>query len=140
VLINLHAFGRSIFITFFIVYAFYFTATEHDQAVSYTFRNETHDIGRKELDELHTLRPRPYSVYRIKARYLEVQVNLHESFNANLRVERRLMDVYGFNITYEIQPNGSRIRPDTCNAVNCTFNGHCYVNHNYRSVTFILLF
>ncbi|KAI9565392.1 hypothetical protein GHT06_009184 [Daphnia sinensis] len=101
------------------------------KAVQYTFRNETHAVGRKELDELHTFRPRPYSVYRIKARYLEVQVNLDELVNANLRVERRLMDVYGFNITYEIQPNGSRIRSDTCNVANCTFNGHCYANHNY---------
>ncbi|XP_057370415.1 uncharacterized protein LOC130691484 [Daphnia carinata] len=100
-------------------------------AVQYSFRNETVAVGRKVLDELHTLRPRPYSVYRIKARYLEVLVNLHELVNANLRVERRLMDVYGFNITYEIQPNGSRIRSDTCNAVNCTFNGHCYANQNY---------
>lgn len=103
-------------------------------AVQYSFRNETVAVGRKVLDELHTLRPRPYSVYRIKARYLEVLVNLHELVNANLRVERRLMDVYGFNITYEIQPNGSRIRSDTCNAVNCTFNGHCYANQNYRLV------
>ncbi|XP_057370422.1 uncharacterized protein LOC130691485 isoform X2 [Daphnia carinata] len=101
------------------------------KAVQYSFRNETHAVGRKELDELHAHRPRPYSVYRIKARYLEVQVNLDELVNANLRVERRLMDVYGFNITYEIQPNGSRIRSDTCNVVNCTFNGHCYANHNY---------
>uniref|UniRef100_A0A0P6DRA2 Brain-specific angiogenesis inhibitor n=1 Tax=Daphnia magna TaxID=35525 RepID=A0A0P6DRA2_9CRUS len=101
------------------------------KAVQYTFNNTTHAIGRKDLDELHTFRPRPYSVYRIKARYLEVQVNLDELVNANLRVERRLMDVYGFNITYEIQPNGSRIRTDTCNVANCTFNGHCYANHNY---------
>lgn len=97
--------------------------------------NDSHfsTVGRKELDELHTLRARPFSVYRIKARYLEIQVNLNEPINANVRVDRRLMDVYGFNITYEIQPNGSRIRSDTCNAVNCTFNGHCYANHNYRS-------
>lgn len=109
------------------------------KAVQYSFRNETHSLGRKELDELHTLRPRPYSVYRIKARYLEVQVNLHELVNANLRVEHRLLDVYGFNITYEIQTNDSRIRSDTCNAVNCTFNGHCYANHNYRCVSTPLL-
>lgn len=102
------------------------------QAVQYAFRNETHALGRRELDELHTLRPRPYSVYRIKARYLEVLVNLDEVVNANLRVEHRLMDVYGFNITYEIQPSASRMRNDTCNAVNCTFNGHCYANRDYR--------
>ena len=103
------------------------------QAVQYSFRNETHAIGRKELDELHTLRPpRPYSIYRIKARYLEVLVNLDELVNANLRVEHRLMDVYGFNITYEIQPSSARMRNDTCNAVSCSFNGHCYANSDYR--------
>ena len=101
--------------------------------------NESHfsTVGRKELDELHTHRAggRPFSVYRIKARYLEVQVNLNWLANANVRVDRRLLDVYGFNITYEIQPNGSRIRSDTCNAVNCTFNGHCYASHDYRYTT-----
>jgi hypothetical protein len=128
-IINATGFEADSFVTLYLTQMY---LTRGVKAVQYSFRNETHAIGRKELDELHTLRPRPYSVYRIKAKYLEVQVNLDELINANLRVERRFMDVYGFNITYEIQPNTSRIRSDTCNVVNCTFNGHCYANHNYR--------
>lgn len=129
--INATGYEAGSFITLYLTQMY---LTRGVKAVQYTFRNETHSLGRKELDELHTLRPRPYSVYRIKASYLEVQVNLNQLVNANLRVEHRLMDVYGFNITYEIQPSGSRIRSDTCNAVNCTFNGHCYANHDYRYV------
>jgi hypothetical protein len=128
-IINATGFEADSFVTLYLTQMY---LTRGVKAVQYSFRNETTAIGRKELDELHTLRPRPYSVYRIKARYLEVQVNLDELVNANLRVERRFMDVYGFNITYEIQPNTSRIRSDTCNVANCTFNGHCYANHNYR--------
>ncbi|KZS07008.1 Uncharacterized protein APZ42_029535 [Daphnia magna] len=127
-IIDATGFESDSFITLYLTQMY---LTRGVKAVQYTFNNTTHAIGRKDLDELHTFRPRPYSVYRIKARYLEVQVNLDELVNANLRVERRLMDVYGFNITYEIQPNGSRIRTDTCNVANCTFNGHCYANHNY---------
>ena len=105
------------------------------QVVQYDFHNGTHTQGRKTRhDEIHALRSRPYSVssIRIKANYLEVQVNVHDLANSNLRVENLLMNVYGFNITYEIQPNNSRIRNDSCNAVNCTFNGHCYASKNYR--------
>ncbi|EFX84397.1 hypothetical protein DAPPUDRAFT_314670 [Daphnia pulex] len=52
-------------------------------------------------------------VYRIKEWYLEVLVwHLYELVNANLRVERRFMDVYGRNITCELQPNIRRIRSD----------------------------
>ena len=128
-IINATGFEADSYVTLYLTQMY---LTRGVKAVQYSFRNETHAFGRKELDELHSLRPRPYSVYRIKARYLEVQVNLDELVNANLRVERRFMDVYGFNITYEIQANTSRIRSDTCNVVNCTFNGHCYANRNYR--------
>lgn len=128
-IIDATSFEPDSFITLYLTQMY---LTRGVKAVQYSFCNESHALGRKDLDELHTLRPRPFSVYRIKARYLEVQVNLDELVNANLRVEHRLMDVYGFNITYEIQPNDSRIRTDTCNVVNCTFNGHCYANHNYR--------
>ena len=95
--------------------------------------NGTHKrYGKKVLDELHMSRARPFSVYRIKARYLEVMVRLNDMENANLRIEDRLMDSYGFNITYEIQSNQSKIRNDSCNAANCTFNGHCFASSDYR--------
>ena len=78
-IINATGFEADSFVTLYLTQMY---LTRGVKAVQYSFRNETHAIGRKELDELHTLRPRPYSVYRIKAKYLEVQVNLDELINA----------------------------------------------------------
>ena len=75
---------------------------------------------------------RMFSDYRIKARFLEIQLNLPTLMESSIRVENRLTDVYGFNITYEIQANNSQKRADVCSAANCTFNGHCYANRDYR--------
>lgn len=48
----------------------------------------------------------------------------------HLRVMDNLMDVYGFNITYEISKT-ARGDNDTCTVSECSFLGHCYASADF---------
>lgn len=52
--------------------------------------------------------------------------------NMHLRVEDFLLDVYGFNITYEIIPEAASLRNDACSVFECSFLGNCLVSSDFR--------
>lgn len=56
--------------------------------------------------------------------FLVIRLELQSSDTAHLRVLDNFLDVYGFNITYEIT-SGS-VRRDSCIMIDCAFNGICY--------------
>nr|XP_022910494.1 uncharacterized protein LOC111421552 isoform X1 [Onthophagus taurus]XP_022910497.1 uncharacterized protein LOC111421552 isoform X1 [Onthophagus taurus] len=58
---------------------------------------------------------------------LVINLKLTSLDNVNLRVQNGFMDVYGFNITYEIS---DAIREDHCTVMDCQLNGYCY---DYRT-------
>lgn len=55
---------------------------------------------------------------------LVISLKLNSIENNHIRVMDNFMDVYGFNITYEI--SSGDVRKDHCNMMDCGFTGICY--------------
>lgn len=67
---------------------------------------------------------------RFSSPYLEIKFTMDNLYGTHLRALDRLLDVYGFNITYEfkdIKSYGSY----QCSALQCRFLGNCYATHNF---------
>ena len=64
--------------------------------------------------------------------FLVIDFSLDRLEGNHLRVMDYLLDVYGFNVTYEISDREKPVRKDSCNALLCSFLGNCYASKNYR--------
>lgn len=69
---------------------------------------------------------------------LVLELDIKDVTNIHLRVMEHFLDVYGFNITYEMvskdELNGTfAVRQDACSAQQCSFNGNCYVSSNFEN-------
>lgn len=64
---------------------------------------------------------------RFASPYLAIEFSMDNLYGTHLRALDRLLDVYGFNITYEVAP----VKPFQCNALKCRFLGHCYAAQDY---------
>uniref|UniRef100_A0A182SZP6 CUB domain-containing protein n=1 Tax=Anopheles maculatus TaxID=74869 RepID=A0A182SZP6_9DIPT len=64
---------------------------------------------------------------RFNSPYLEVRFTMDSLYGTHLRALDRLLDVYGFNITYEVDT----VKPHTCNALRCRFLGNCYAKQDF---------
>ncbi|KAG4065916.1 hypothetical protein HA402_008912 [Bradysia odoriphaga] len=61
--------------------------------------------------------------------YLEIKFTMTNLHGTHIRSLNRLLDVYGFNITYEID----EVKPYQCSALQCHFSGNCYVKQDFSS-------
>ncbi|XP_062546548.1 uncharacterized protein LOC134212578 [Armigeres subalbatus] len=61
--------------------------------------------------------------------YLEIKFFMDNLYGTHLRALDRLLDVYGFNITYEVDA----VKQYQCNALQCRFLGNCYAKQNFSS-------
>lgn len=64
---------------------------------------------------------------KFESDYLEIKFKMDNLYGTHLRALDRLLDVYGFNITYEIDD----VKPYQCNALLCRYLGHCYATQNF---------
>lgn len=60
--------------------------------------------------------------------FLEIKFTMNDLYGTHLRALDRLLDVYGFNITYEVD---EAVKPSQCNALLCRYLGHCYATENF---------
>ena len=58
--------------------------------------------------------------------YLVIDFDLDRLEGNHIRVMDQFLDVYGFNITYEITNRPEPVVGETCNLVTCSMVGHCY--------------
>ena len=65
--------------------------------------------------------------------YLVIHFKAHEIGNIHLRVDDFLLDVYGFNITYEIVDDDAEVREDACTVYMCSFLGNCMASENFET-------
>lgn len=65
--------------------------------------------------------------------YLVLDFKAHEIGIIHLRVHDFLLDVYGFNITYEIVDEQESVRQDVCTVLKCSFLGNCLATRNFES-------
>lgn len=66
---------------------------------------------------------------QFSSQYLEIRFTMASLDGTHLRALDRLLDVYGFNITYEVQ---QEVKTYQCNTLQCRFLGHCYAKADYR--------
>ncbi|CAD7086022.1 unnamed protein product [Hermetia illucens] len=66
---------------------------------------------------------------QFNSQYLEISFTMRTLDGTHLRALDQLLDVYGFNITYEVGP----LKPYQCNALKCRFLGHCYAREDFSS-------
>lgn len=69
-----------------------------------------------------------------KKTFLLVKFKSDTVFNNHFRALTNILDVYGFNITYEIIPKDEhtkRVHLRNCTLTTCSFNGNCYANSNF---------
>lgn len=59
--------------------------------------------------------------------FLEIKFSLDNLYGTHLRALDRLLDVYGFNITYEI----GDVKQYQCNALLCRYLGYCYATKDF---------
>lgn len=66
---------------------------------------------------------------QFNSQYLEIRFTMATLDGTHLRALDRLLDVYGFNITYEVQ---HEVKTTQCNTLQCRFLGDCYASADYR--------
>lgn len=66
---------------------------------------------------------------KFSTKYLEIQFTMDTLHGTHLRALDRLIDVYGFNITYEV---AETMKPNQCNTLKCRFLGNCYAAADFR--------
>lgn len=67
---------------------------------------------------------------RFNSPYLEIKFSMDNLYGTHLRALDRLLDVYGFNITYEVD---AIVKPYQllCSSLLCRYLGHCYATQNF---------
>ncbi|XP_076317330.1 uncharacterized protein LOC143229213 isoform X2 [Tachypleus tridentatus] len=67
--------------------------------------------------------------------FLVLDFEVTERDNVHMRVMDFFLDVYGFNITYEIIDKQNERRRDPCIENHCSFNGVCYASRTFKTYT-----
>lgn len=92
----------------------------------YAFYDASSRIGERLI---HTVTDRNVTKVRWlqpQTPFLVIDFHMKELEGNQLRALDGLLDVYGFNITYEISTRAEPVRPKSCSVVDCSFVGHCY--------------
>ncbi|XP_039292470.1 uncharacterized protein LOC111052935 isoform X2 [Nilaparvata lugens] len=101
----------------------------YDPELSYSLGEK---FGEKLLHSVTEKNCRSTSWLRTDAKFLIVDFELDQLEGNHLRSLGGLLDVYGFNITYEARSDSSDpVREPTCSVVDCSYEGHCYAADNF---------
>lgn len=65
---------------------------------------------------------------RFASPYLAIEFTMADLYGSHLRAFDQLLDVYGFNVTYEV----GTVKENHCNALKCRFLGHCYATQDFK--------
>ncbi|TGZ48323.1 Cadherin EGF LAG seven-pass G-type receptor 3 [Temnothorax longispinosus] len=95
------------------------------------YESETMNYGAALVKEVTEGNVFEYRRLRTFRQFLVVEFELDRLEGNHVRVLNDLLDVYGFNVTYEMteeHPN-----PDSCTVRDCSFAGNCLVSTDYTS-------
>ena len=104
-----------------------FFMTEYDYYQDKSTYIGLHDLGRisswqHDLSSIAAYKP-----------YVLIQFSVNSIGNRHLRVMDSLLDVYGFNITYEIVDRSTEVRTDTCSVKECSYLGNCIASSDFST-------
>lgn len=66
-------------------------------------------------------------------RILVLDLHVYSLDNVHLRVTEHLLEIYGFNITYEVLQKNESVRQDGCIYHHCSFTGFCLASEDLRA-------
>ncbi|XP_053395171.1 adhesion G protein-coupled receptor L2-like isoform X2 [Mercenaria mercenaria] len=65
--------------------------------------------------------------------YILIQFSVESIGNRHLRVIDHLLDVYGFNITYEVVDKNENLIKNTCSVKTCSYLGNCIASADFSN-------
>lgn len=96
------------------------------------YESETTSFGEnllREIDEVNVFEKKSLKTYRP---YMVVEFQLDRLEGNHVRVLDKLLDVYGFNFTYEITTEDKQNNIDSCSLKDCSFAGNCLLTADYE--------
>uniref|UniRef100_T1IRS6 CUB domain-containing protein n=1 Tax=Strigamia maritima TaxID=126957 RepID=T1IRS6_STRMM len=112
------------------VYFTQFYLREGLRATEYLdFVDDNHYLGKKNFGVISFDNRTTYMMTAKPVLILDLAIE--DMNNINMRVMDHFLDVYGFNITYEIIDNKAGVRRDACSIFHCSFNGHCFASAGF---------
>ncbi|CAL1273714.1 unnamed protein product [Larinioides sclopetarius] len=114
------------------VIAIYFTQfymREGLTATEYAYYSPNVKMGKTEFGTISSEREPTYLVSNKPV--LVLDFNVREVANIHMRVREYLLDVFGFNITYEFLSKNESVRTDACLYHHCSFTGNCYASAEF---------
>ncbi|XP_054708050.1 uncharacterized protein LOC129217735 [Uloborus diversus] len=99
------------------------------KVTEYAFYSQNVMMGKHEFGTISSDREPTYLVSNKPVLVLEFAVR--EPANIHMRVRDYLLDVFGFNITYEFLSRNESVRKDPCIDHHCSFTGNCYATAEY---------
>lgn len=93
------------------------------------YESETTNFGAVLVREVTEGNVFEYRRLRTFRQFLVIEFELDRLEGNHVRVLNNLLDVYGFNVTYEM--NGEEPNPESCTMRDCSFAGNCLVSADY---------
>ncbi|KAG8260941.1 hypothetical protein J6590_085670 [Homalodisca vitripennis] len=101
------------------------TFTEFD----YYEHDSTFQLGGREIHRVTEQNVTSLQWLMTPRQYLVVDFSLERLEGNHLRVLDDMLDVYGFNITYEIDKGAKN---SSCSVIDCSMSGHCYASYDFK--------
>lgn len=92
----------------------------------YHFYEGDYQLEGKLIHEVNETNVVKVSYVQTFQNYLVIRLMLHSIEGTHIRVLDHFLDVFGFNITYEVTTD--KVREDRCTMKHCGFTGLCYDN------------
>lgn len=88
-------------------------------------------VGREELGQIFWEHDLTFLV--VYKPYVLLQFSVESIANRHLRVIDHLLDVYGFNITYEFVDTHDSLSKQTCSVKTCSYLGNCLASADFSN-------
>ncbi|XP_067123304.1 uncharacterized protein [Centruroides vittatus] len=101
------------------------------RAAEYTLYTEGLKMEKEDFGILNSDKEPTYLI--TNKHILVLEFSVRETGNIHLRIRQFFLDVFGFNITYEIIGKNQNVRKDECLYHHCSFTGKCFATADYES-------
>ena len=85
-----------------------------------------------DIDHIFSL-SRQLTSLTVHKKFTLLELSITSLDNLHLRVDDFLMEVHGFNITYDIKPLDSPDDTESCSVFMCSFLGNCYASSDFST-------
>lgn len=93
------------------------------------YESENSNYGGTLLNEINEANIFQFRWFKTHMPFLVIEFHLERLEGNHVRVLDNLLDVYGFNMTYEISDGASNV--NSCTVKDCSFTGNCYIDAEF---------